>query len=93
MLGVDRRLRAAGSRAALVLQIHDDSCWNHPPRGGAATAIGVEEMRRAMTSRCRSTLGSTGNDLGRVREGGACAAGPPRRRLALLRCTLISADT
>jgi DNA polymerase-1 len=50
MLGVDRRLRAAGSRAALVLQIHDELLLESPAdEAQASTKIVVEEMRQAMT--------------------------------------------
>ena len=50
MLGVDRRLKSAGSKAALVLQIHDELLLESPAEEAAAvTGIVVDEMRRAMT--------------------------------------------
>jgi len=50
MLGVDRRLRAAGGRAGLVLQIHDELVLESPPSEvERVTRIVVEEMMAAMT--------------------------------------------
>jgi len=49
MLAVDRRLKAAGTAAGLVLQIHDELLLECPAaETEAVTAIVVEEMRRAM---------------------------------------------
>ena len=50
MLGVSRRLAAAGSAAGLVLQIHDELLLESPPaETRAVRELVVEEMLRAMT--------------------------------------------
>jgi len=49
MLGVDRKLKATASRAAIVLQIHDELLLESPPaETEAVRQIVIDEMQRAM---------------------------------------------
>jgi len=50
MLGVDSRLRATATQAAIVLQIHDELLLESPAtESEAVTRIVVDEMQQAMT--------------------------------------------
>jgi len=49
MLGVDRRLRAAAARAAIVLQIHDELLLESP-------AAEVEDVRRIVLEEMRQAM-------------------------------------